>query len=334
MEMVSVRRRTSVYQVDAFTDVPFGGNPAGVVPEAESLDETHMQLIAREMALSETAFVLAPQRGGDLRLRFFTPQAEVALCGHATIGAFYLLADRDMLSGLGRTVRSSRSWRHLELVQETGAGDLTVAIRFGRTTGLVDRVMMQQAPPRRMSLHDPTLLESLQDILRAPPGTLGALGTPGNQPNHQPAPVEIWTTGLADLIVPVRSLAALYALCPDHSALAELTRGLGVTSVHAFTLETATAKGFAHARDFSPAVGIPEEAATGTASGAMGAYLVAHGLAPRPDEAGVSQMMFEQGHILGRPSTIYVEVTGEVGRPAEVRVGGRAVIMLEGTMWF
>jgi len=326
--MVSMHRRVQIYQVDAFTDQPFGGNPAGVVPEAYYLDEQEMQLIAREMALSETAFVLPPEHGGDVRVRFFTPQAEVALCGHATIATFFLLADRDLLSGLGRSSRASRMWRHLDLVQETGAGKLSVTVRYGRSTGLVDRVMMAQAPPQRIAPPAPLDIADLHRIMGAPAGSLGRL------PRFGDAPPEIWSTGLADLLVPVRDLAALNSLRPDLPAVAELSAALGVTSVHAFTLETATPRGYAQARDFSPAVGIPEEAATGTASGAMGAYLVAHGFAAPPDDAGISSMVFEQGHILNRPSTIFVEVTGRTGHPQEVKVGGRAVVMLEGTLWY
>jgi len=325
--------RVPVYQVDAFTDVTFGGNPAGVVPDASGLTVAEMQLIAREMALSETAFVLPPGRSGpgapDLRVRFFTPKAEVALCGHATIGTFFLLAERGIVQarGWGREVPApGAGCREIEVVQETGAGDLAVTIRLAADGQGIDRVMMAQAWPVLVGEHD-GLGPELAATLRAPDGSLGAA-------EGRPAPLQVWSTGLPDVIVPVRDLAALRALAPDLARLAGLSERLGVISVHAFTTETVDPSATAHARDFSPAVGVPEEAATGTASGAMGAYLVANGLAG-PSQAGAPfRMTFEQGHILGRPSTIYVEVGDDAGKPGAVRVGGRAVTVLEGLLSF
>jgi len=314
-------RRVAVYQVDAFTDRAFGGNPAGVVPDAAGLSEPEMQLIAREMAVSETAFVLPPAGPGDLRLRFFTPQAEVDLCGHATIGAFHLLAALGRLPGQKESTRGE----NLHLRQETAAGLLGVTVRFA-PSGEPDRVLMEQAGPQRVISANPKLITLLERVLGAGPGELGAL------PRYGAAPIEAWSTGLPDILVPMRDLGALRGLAPDSPALAELSRRLGVISVHAFTLETEEPAAYAHARDFSPVVGIPEEAATGTASGALAAYLVANRLVPERPAAGFWSLLFEQGHSLGRPSAIEVEVEGQIGRPAAVRVGGRAVVVLEGTI--
>jgi PhzF family phenazine biosynthesis protein len=104
--------------------------------------------------------------------------------------------------------------------------------------------------------------------------------------------------------------------------------------VHAYCLETESGQADAHARDFSPAVGIPEESATGTASGALGAHMVANRLGRVTNGPGPHTMLFEQGHILGRPSSIHVEVDGAPGHPAAVRVGGQAVTVLEGRLRF
>ena len=320
------QHRIAIYQVDAFTDTPFGGNPAGVVPDAGGLGAARMQLIAREMALSETAFVLPPERGGDLRVRFFTPATEVALCGHATIGTFWLLAERDLLGGRGRRRMAGLHHDDLVLTQETGAGDLEVVIRYDSASGLPQSVMMAQAQPQRLQVLDGAAGARLGRILGAPPDSTGRLSQTGG------VPLEVWSTGLPDLLVPVRDLAGLRALAPDMAALAAFSRELGVVSIHAFTLETEGEAAHAQARDFAPAAGIPEESATGTASGALGAYLVAHGLAPAPGADGICRMVLEQGHILGRPSTIQVEVGGGAQQPRDVRVGGRAVVMIEGTM--
>ncbi len=327
-------RKVKVYQVDAFTDVPLGGNPAGVVPDAAGLSDVEMQLIAREMALSETAFVLpvspAGQGQADLRERFFTPKAEVELCGHATIGTFWLLAKLGRIGakGWGRELPGTGRWREVQLVQETGAGNLPVIVRYSRGGRRINRVLMAQARPRRLARLGDAERAELAAILHVNPFSICVLHRVGD------APAEIWTTGLPDLILPVLDLATLRALAPDHGRLAELSRRLGVISVHAFTLETESPKADAHARDFSPAVGIPEESATGTASGAMGAYMAANRLGRASAGPGPYTLLFEQGHILGRPSSINVEVDGEEGHPSAVRVGGRAVTVLEGVLRF
>lgn len=326
------RRRIKVFQVDAFTDVPFGGNPAGVVPDAAGLSDEEMQLIAGEMALSETAFVLpvspAAEGRADLRVRFFTPQAEVELCGHATIGTFWLLARLGLIGakGWGRELAAAGGWREVEVIQETGAGNLPVTVRYSKGGRLIRRVLMAQAPPRRLARLGEAERRELAAILRANPYALSVLDGVGD------VPLEIWSTGLPDLIVPVLDLATLRALAPDHGHLAGFSRRLGVISVHAFCLETESPEADAHARDFSPAVGIPEEAATGTASGAMGAFMAANRLGRAGAGPGPHTMLFEQGHILGRPSSIYVEVECADGHPTGVRVGGRAVTVLEGIL--
>jgi trans-2,3-dihydro-3-hydroxyanthranilate isomerase len=301
----TVPHSVKVYQVDAFTDAAFGGNPAGVVPDAAGR--------------------------ADLRVRFFTPQAEVELCGHATIGTFWLLAELGVINerGWGRELPGTADWRELELIQETGAGSLTVILRYGRVSGTVDRVLMAQAPPSRLARLGETERRELASILRVKPAQICVIRMVGD------VPAEVWSTGLPDLILPVLDMATLRSLAPDHGRLAEMSRRLGVISVHAFCLETESVKSDAHARDFSPAVGIPEEAATGTASGAMGAHIVANRLGPANRTGhGPYFMSFEQGHILARPSTIHVEVDGEAGHPSAVRVGGRAVTVLEGVLRF
>lgn len=286
-----------IYQVDAFTSRPFGGNPAGVLPEAEGLDEAIMQKIAREMALSETAFIFPPERGGDFQVRFFTPQAEVKLCGHATVAAFHLLAE------LGIIPRPCR------VVQETAAGLLPVEVSAGGTV-MMDQVLPQYRPFRQLA--------ELSSILGSP----AVSGEPA-----------IVSTGLYDLIVPIKDRAALWDMRPDFPRLAKLCTQLGVTSVHAFTRDTLDPSHTAHCRDFAPAVGIPEEAATGTASGATAAYLVQHGLLPASSQL---HLTFEQGHILGRPSLIQAVIDMDMRDQAihRVRVGGKAVTVMAGTLRF
>lgn len=305
------------YRVNAFTATPAGGNPAGVVFDADGLTEAQMQSVAAALAMSETAFVMAPtQPGATHRVRFFTPLAEVDLCGHATIATFFQMAATGRVrpaSGRGEEVTA--------LAQETKAGLLPVYVHW--RDGAPLRVMMMQAKPQIVrAVSDPAEIARLAEILGCAPADLQIDGV-------GPAVV---STGLPDLILPVRSRDILWGLKPDNDALTEYSRATNTISIHAFTLDVEEpGQGHtAQCRDFSPLVGIPEESATGTASGATAAYMVAKRLVPAAGET--VRMVLEQGYSMGKPSQIAVEVDVAGGEPAAVRVGGQAVAIKEGTL--
>lgn len=273
-----------LYHVDAFTAQPFGGNPAAVVLDAKGLAEPAMQLVARELKHSETAFIL-PSKVADYRIRFFTPVREVDLCGHASLAAAWVLASE------GRLKRGRAR-------QETNVGVLDLHV--GR-----DDVTMEQAPPR---LDDARVKpEDLADILG-----VGAV--------DMSRPVQKAYTGNWVLLVPMADERAINLCQPKLSELAALNVELGVTGTHLFTIEP---DGSLYTRFFAPAVGIPEDPVTGTANGALGAYLVLNGIAPGPE------FRVRQGDALGRPGELQVYATAK-----EVRVGGRCVILSRGTISF
>ena len=296
----------AVYLVDAFTDQPFTGNPAGVVPFAAGLSSSQMQDIARELNVSETAFVC--EVDGGFQVRFFTPVSEVDLCGHATIAAFWLLCELGVIKpGSGET----RYW------QTTKAGILAVDVIAG-CQGLPFKIMMSQTLPQTGKTLDTHEITKLEDILGAHPGSVSEFST-------RPC---IVSTGLPDLIVPFTSREALLSIKPDTNRLADLCRSYKCISVHCFSMETMDPLATVHCRDFAPVVGIPEEAATGTASGATGAYLVANNLVELVEP--FTNIICEQGHIMKRPSIIYVEMGLKAGSITSVRVGGGAVTVFEG----
>jgi len=288
-----------------------------VVPEASGLTETQMQLIAREMNLSETAFVF-PDSAADFHVRFFTPTQEVDLCGHATVATFWLLASLERLA-------SDRE----HFTQRTRAGLLAVTVE--RRQGLPVRVMMEQAPPRLLGTvwAPPTVTATLREL-----ATL--LGTQPDILAASSLPLQVISTGVPDLLVPLPSREVLDALRPDHKGLAAWCRARGVLGVHAFCLG-GTGPVLVHARNFAPAAGIPEESATGTASGALGAYLWWSRVVPLPpagpDGTAVLSFLAEQGHIMGRKGEIHVEVTASRDAVWRVRVGGRAVEVLAGEIF-
>ena len=276
------------YIVDAFTSEPFGGNPAGVVLlDRDFPTDELMQLVAAELRYSETAFV--QQNGAtEFAVRYFTPKGEVDLCGHATIATFGVLCQTGILRD-GDVC-----------MNHTLAGDLEV--RIG------EQVMMQMAMPRVIDKRVDT--ERLHGIMA---------GT--TMPGWPDMPIEIVSTGLPDIMMPVATVDELNAMQPDMDALSELSRELEVTGVHAFALSE---DGYtAHVRNFGPLYGIPEESATGTANAALTHYLHRRGLIASP-----ATSRFLQGEAMGRPSVVATML--EDG--GTIWVGGKSCILAQGNL--
>lgn len=307
-------KKIKVYRADAFTKVACGGNPAGVVPYADELTEEEMQAIAREMNCSETAFVLKSENPqADFHLRFFTPSEEVELCGHATIAAFHVLVHEGLI--VPEFIQPSVKARETVVKQETKAGILKVHILWSEK-GEIEGVIMEQALPEILSTRND------RDIVAE------ILGLAVSDIELEGLPMQIVSTGLPDLMVPIKNLAALKAAAPNFKKLAEYQRAHGFISIHAFTFETENSENRVHVRDFAPSVHIDEESATGTANGALGAYLIinrAMGAVENP-----FMMKVEQGSEMGRPSQILLEIEHRGGLVSSVKVGGRAIILLEG----
>lgn len=294
-------------QIDVFTRTPLSGNALAVFPDAAGLAAATMQALAREMNLSETTFV-TPSAVATQRVRFFTPTAEIPLAGHPTIGTWWALAELGMvdLPKIGA----------VRVTQETGAGVLPVDLELagGRPT----RVVMTQRLPE---FGDP-----VREI-----ATLGkALGGDGRTVRRRPPP-QIVSTALPQLMVPIASLEVLRNLPSGGSgmALAKLLRTYGTDCAMCYTLETVSPEATVHSRMFAPGLGVPEDPATGSAAGALGAFLVRHN-ALRPRD-GVARAVIEQGIEIGRPSSIEVEIAvGNGDEITEVRVGGQAVTVITG----
>jgi PhzF family phenazine biosynthesis protein len=275
-----------VYILNAFAKTKSGGNPAAVVLDADDLNEASMQEIAARVGLSETAFV-QNSVAADFKIRFFTPAAEVDLCGHATIAAFSLLF------GLRRIQAGRYS-------QETRAGILAVEVLKDGT------VFMDQALPVFGKEVDRGEVA----------GSLG-IGLDSLLPG---LPVQIVSTGLRDIIVPVVSLSVLSDFIPDFEKISAISRNHEAVGYHVFSLETKHLS-TAHCRNLAPLYGIPEEAATGTSSGALACYLFRHG---RIAEKQAQNLVFEQGYVMGRPSEIFVRLDIKDTDIAGVHVGGKA----------
>jgi trans-2,3-dihydro-3-hydroxyanthranilate isomerase len=310
-------------QVDVFTDRPFGGNPLAVFPEGEGLSDEEMQCLAREMNLSETTFVLAPRAPeADFRVRIFTPAKELPFAGHPVVGTHWVLAD------LGRVqLREPVTRVRFELGVGVLPGDLHVA------AGDVERVVMTQDHPAFLSVLDAAQVVQVAEGLGLAPEAITATGLPA----------QVVSTGVPQMMVPVRSLAEVQALGAARlnvAALDKACRAVGTECVLVFCIDTERAESTVHVRMFAPLLGVPEDPATGSANGALGAYLFHHSMRNADLRRAVSftepttSIVVEQGSEMGRPSTLYVEVDGGADEIEAVRVGGQVVPVAEGRVRF
>lgn len=306
------RRRLQFYQADVFTDLPFGGNPVAVVPDGTGLSDRELQQIAREMNLSETVFVLPPtDPAAAVKLRIFTPTQEIPFAGHPVLGTFYVLANLGRLTLKGAVTK---------LLHECNIGLFPVEIHV--RDGEVVRVIMSQPKPQFLGAVEP-----VQDLFEV----AKALGLSKAQIDGTKLPVEVVSTGLPVMIVPVRTLTAVRSIAPDLSAITDLCGRYGANGMMVFTTMTVEEVSTVHTRMFAPPIGIPEDPATGSASGALGAYLVHNGVV---DVGPTSTIIAEQGYELDRPSRILIQVESDDDAIQEVKVGGQVVMVLQGTLTF
>ncbi len=335
--------KKKIYQVDAFTDKVFGGNPAGVVIDAEGLSEEQMKQIAKEMNLSETAFVFtSKEKDYDYIVKFFTPTQEVELCGHATIATCYTIyrelvlrkekievsGGDSILPGVEKIILSLMEMgvsendqiekdinkRNLIVRQKTKAGILPVELNFDNDR--LDSVMMTQTSPNFDNKYiDSIRLASIMGL------DIDDIGIDGA--NVKP---QIVSTGLKDIMLPLKNLSSLKKINPDFNKLEEFSKELDVVGVHAFTMNSEEIDADLACRNFAPAAGIDEEAATGTSNGALGAYLVKNDVISLKETI---KIICEQGYYMNRPSQIIVEISGSKDN-MEIKVGGKAVVVVEG----
>ena len=311
-------------QLDVFTDTPFTGNPLAVFPEAEGITDDQMMKIAREMNLSETVFVLPPnpkstQDGPDVlrRLRIYTPAREIPFAGHPVVGTWNLLARE----GIVPVPEGGTGWTRIH--HEVGVGILPVDIEF--KDGAVEQVVMTQGKFQILDEIDDS--QEQAELARA-------LGR-AREDLDETLPIQVITTGLTCLAVPMRSLADLRDCRVNSSLLSEIYTRRGATGCHVFSRETLeVGDSRAHARFFAPADNIAEDPATGSACGALGGYLIHHGALELEPQDNKYRFVIEQGDFIHRPSRIRLEVTGGPGDVKEVRVGGPSVIVAHGEVEF
>jgi trans-2,3-dihydro-3-hydroxyanthranilate isomerase len=282
--------------LDVFTDQLFKGNQLAVVLDADGLPDSTMEAIAAEFNFSETTFVLRPStERASIRVRIFTPAVELPLAGHPVIGTWYLLAAQKLIP-------AKEGWT--TFYQELQAGILPVDVLMAE--GRVQQVRMTQAKPEYFEIvSDDRLLQALGLSFADIDNTL---------------PAQFVSTGVKQLMLPLQSRAALQRIQPSAADLSRLLADRDSYLVYAFAEEAGAiyARGF-----FAAGAAMFEDAATGSAAGALGAYLWKHRNVATP-------FLIRQGIEMGRSAKIDVDVSDD-GRT--VRVGGTAVIVASGELF-
>ncbi|MBX7220133.1 MAG: PhzF family phenazine biosynthesis protein [Blastocatellia bacterium] len=285
--------RINVQIVNAFVDAGQGGNPAGVVLDAERFSQVEKQKIAALVGLSETAFV-SPSQTAAFKLEFFTPNRQIPHCGHATVGTFSYLVQLEKVTGS----HSSK---------ETIEGNRDIFLSDGMA-------FLEQQAPRYTVIQAET-----QPVSEA--AVLESLGITAAEllDGHHPT---IVNTGVNFLLIPLRNEAALVRVTPHLEQIEHISERLDLIGYYAFSQDVRKPGRDAGARMFAPRFGISEESATGMAAGPLGCYLY--------DFLGVKKekLVLEQGHLMKKPSPseLNVHLTLEDGRIARLMVGGRATV--------
>lgn len=269
---------------------------------ADGLSETQMQMIARELNNSETAFWLQPDNDDcDGIIRYFSPTVEVPICGHATIAAMFAKAVTEELSNCVLRIKTRVGILPFEIVKNEGS------IKVWMTQGAVE---IQDALP----------LDIVNEIVRG-------LRITSDQLNPD-CPVQIASTGHSKVMIGIKSRETLNRLNPDFSQLTAVSEKVRSNGFYVFTFDSPGPQILTHGRMFAPIIGINEDPVTGNANGPLGAYLI-HNRIKQAGDSGLFEFKSVQGEAIGREGLVEVAVTVENDTPVLVRIGGEAVTVFE-----
>jgi len=289
--------------LDVFTDVPFGGNPLAVFPTAHGLSKVQMQLIARELNLSETAFVFPATKSNTTHsIRIFTPLVELPFAGHPTIGTAIAIA----------ILRGHEFNGYMELNFEEGLGE--VPVKVWRHNGApyfaelkVSKATVTMSVPSNKELAK-LLNIDMHEIL------------------YESIAPAIVSCGVPFIMIPIKSLQTLSKVSLDMGTWELLIAMSDAPQVYPYYIDLA--KREAHVRMFAPAFGQTEDAATGAAAAALGSYLTS-----RINDRDVTHWLIHQGLYIGRQSKLRVSVDPLNSDVGDVLLGGSAVVIGNGEIY-
>lgn len=296
------------HTLDVFTDKRFGGNPLGVVLDADRLSGGEMQTIAREFNLSETVFVLKPENPAhSAKIKIFTPTREMPFAGHPTIGTAVLMAESKARNGNGDG--------DALVVLEEGIGPVRVGVRIRRGIATFAEFDAPKLPAEAGSLQP---VEKLAAGLGLIPSEIGF-------ENHR---ASCFAAGSAFAFVPVSTRTALDRAHVNGTDWRAAFEDQGVVGAYLYTRQCVHTSSAFHVRMFAPGSGIPEDPATGSAAVSFAGVIKAFDDIPD----GNHRRVIEQGYAMGRPSQIALTLIVARGKLETVRIGGHAVRVSSGTI--
>jgi len=290
------------YLVDVFSDTQFEGNQLAVFPNPKDISDDSMQKIANEFNLSETTFVFPSDKENcDCKVKIFTPQRELPMAGHPTIGTAFTLLQYGLIEPKNRNY----------LIFEEGVGPVKVEFELhNKKPGLI---FMNQPIPELGSIFSES--SKIAELLSLKKENI-----------RSDIPVQVLSSGVPFLFVPLNNLDAVKNVKVRIDLLDEVLQNFETKQIFVFTTETVRKDSLVHCRMFAPSFGIVEDPATGSAHGPLGAYLVKYGLSDG------KRFISEQGFEMARPSLINVEVKHEDGKIINVKVGGNCAMIGKGTL--
>ncbi|MEQ9375842.1 MAG: PhzF family phenazine biosynthesis protein [Imperialibacter sp.] len=300
-------RRIPYFLVDVFTQSPFGGNQLAVIPKGDLVREEEMTQIAREFNLSETTFIYSPgNEYHNARVRIFTPGQELPFAGHPTLGTAFVIA---------RYIDYKPEDKILTVFLEEKVGTIRVDIDI--QNGAPEMLVMTQPLP--------TFGNHLTDIALL--AELLSLKESDFLPNYSPQTV---SCGVPYLITPLKSLDAVRKIKFRSDVWEKVVEKYNPGWIYPFAMGGDDIESHVHGRMFAPEAGIVEDAATGSANGPLGCYLVQHKLR---NTGKKTKIISEQGYEMGRPSKLYLEIERSETAITQVKVGGYCVFMGQGQLF-
>jgi len=294
-------KKLTVYQIDSFTKEKFKGNPAGVVVNADGLNDNQMQMIARELNNSETAFLFSSDSlNYDGIIRYFTPKSEVPICGHATIAAMYAKALEENLDSCVLKIKTNVGILPFEIIKNNRSyqiimtqGEFSLSETFDSTTS--------------------------QRIIKA-------LGLEDSDMNKN-CPIQIASTGHSKVMIGIKTREKLNLLTPNFNELANLSAEIKCNGYFVFTFDSDDKDVLTYGRMFAPAIGINEDPVTGNANGPLGGYLIQNKIIETKND------YFEfnglQGEAINRLGVVNVKVLVENNKPTLIQIKGNAITVFK-----
>jgi trans-2,3-dihydro-3-hydroxyanthranilate isomerase len=299
---------------DVFTDCPFGGNPLAVFPRVADLATETMQMIARELNLSETTFVFPPDRPDvTCSVRIFTPGSELPFAGHPTIGTALVLEAVGALTDAPNVRRAADG--ATEIVLGEAAGPVPVRLTRASSTGAARAVLTSPRLPAKVGSPPPPEVQARMLGL-----SVEALAGAG-------LPAAGWSAGVPFLVIPLKDRAALSRIQVDTATWAAHLKGSETPRIVALSLADPAGGRDLDIRMFAPAMGT-EDPATGAAAVALAGFLAERQRLP----AGTTRWQIRQGDDMGRPSLMDLEADLAGGALTAVRLGGTAVLIGRGSL--